>query len=60
MEDGLMFAIVEELRPILRRVRHTKEILGEGGLDCAYRANRELETVLFRLSDLIEELKETK
>jgi hypothetical protein len=51
-----LHCIADELRPILNRVRHTKEILGEGGLDCAYLANKELETVLFRLSDLVQEL----
>lgn len=49
-------AIADELRPVLNRVRAVKEILGMGGLDCVYQANKQLEPVLFRLSDLIEEL----
>jgi hypothetical protein len=48
--------IAEELRPILRKVRQAKELLGRGGADCAYKANKELESVLFRLSDLVEVL----
>jgi hypothetical protein len=55
-----MQPIADELRPILNRVRRTKEILGMGGLDCVYDANKELETVLFRLSDLVEELSKEK
>lgn len=55
-DDNPLHIIADELRPILNRVRRTKEILGGGGPDCAYRANKELETVLFRLSDLVEEL----
>ena len=48
--------VADELRPVLNRVRAAKEILGMGGLDCAYRANKVLEPVLFRLSELVEEL----
>ena len=43
-----------ELDYILAKVRHAKEILGEGGLDCAYLANKELAPVLFRLQELCE------
>ena len=43
-----------ELDYMLAKVRHAKEILGEGGFDCAYRANKELEPVLFRLQELCE------
>ena len=49
-----MQLLADELRPILARVRATKETLGTGGLDCAYIANKQLEPVLFRLSELIE------
>lgn len=65
-DNGPLYVIAEELRPILRRVRLAKEILGDGGLnaashaDKAYHANKELETVQFRLSDLIEELEKGK
>lgn len=48
--------IADELRPILNRVRAAKETLGMGGPDCAYKANKQLEPVLFRLSELVEEL----
>ena len=48
--------VADELRPVLNRVRQAKEILGMGGIDCAYEANKTLEPVLFRLSDLIAEL----
>lgn len=48
--------VADELRPVLNRVRQVKEVLGEGGADCAYKANKMLETVLFRLSDLVQEL----
>ena len=48
--------IADELRPVLNRIRAAKEILGDPTPDCAYAANKMLEPVLFRLSDLIEEL----
>lgn len=48
--------IADELRPILARVRAAKETLGNGGLDCSYTANKQLETVVFCLSDLIEQM----
>jgi hypothetical protein len=48
--------IADELRPLLNRIRAAKEVLGNGGLDSAYEANKMLEPVLFRLSDLIAEL----
>lgn len=47
--------VTEELTRILERVREAKEILGMGGKDCAYLANKELEVVAFRLKELIEE-----
>jgi hypothetical protein len=49
--------IADELRPILDRINQAKEILGMGGLDCAYKANKELETVQDRLCRLIDSLK---
>jgi len=49
-------AIADELRPILNRIRAAKEILGDPKPDCAYEVNKMLKPVLFRLSDLIEEL----
>lgn len=56
-EDWSPFQIIaDELRPILNRVRAAKETLGMGGLDCAYKANKQLEPVLFRLSELVAEL----
>lgn len=56
-EDWSAFQIIaDELRPILNRVRAAKETLGMGGPDCAYKANKQLEPVLFRLSELVEEL----
>lgn len=49
--------IADELRPVLNRVRAAKEILGDPTrVDCAYIANKMLEPVLFRLSELVEEL----
>lgn len=56
MNENPLQPLVDELRPILNRIRATKEILGMGGTDCVYDANKQLEVVLFRLSDLIEEL----
>lgn len=44
--------ITDEIDALLQRVRRAKEILGMGGLDCAYQANKELEVVLFRLMEL--------
>ena len=56
-EDWSPFQLIaDELRPILNRVRAAKETLGMGGPDCAYKANKQLEPVLFRLSELVEEL----
>ena len=52
--------IADELRPILARVRAAKETLGNGGLDCVYTANKQLETVVFRLSDLIAEMSDPR
>lgn len=52
-----MDEVSEELNEILRRVRVAKEILGMGGFDCAYLANKELEVVAFRLEELIGESK---
>ncbi len=49
--------IADELRPVLNRVRAVKEVLGDPTrIDCAYIANKMLEPVLFRLSELVEEL----
>ena len=48
--------VADELRPVLNRVRQAKEILGMGGVDCAYNANKVLEPVLYRLSELVETL----
>lgn len=56
MNENPLQALVDELRPILNRIRAAKETLGMGGEDCVYRANKQLEPVVFRLSDLIEEL----
>lgn len=56
MNDNPLHLIADELRPLLNRIRVAKEMLGAGGLDCAYKANKQLEPVLFRLSDLIEAL----
>jgi hypothetical protein len=53
-------AIADELRPVLNRVRAAKKILGDPKPDCAYEVNKMLEPVLFRLSDLIEELEKCK
>lgn len=50
--------LVEELRPILARVRAAKETLGRDGPDCAYEANKQLEVVASRLSDLIKGLEQ--
>jgi hypothetical protein len=46
-----------ELDYMLSQVRHAKEILGRGEPDCAYRANKVLEVVAFRLKDLCDETK---
>ena len=54
--DVALSFVADELRPVLNRVRQAKEILGRGGIDCAYEANKMLEPVLFRLSDLVAEL----
>jgi len=56
MNDNPMQPLVDELRPILNRIRAAKETLGAGGPDCSYKAAKQLETVVFRLSDLIAEL----
>lgn len=48
--------IADELRPLLNRIRAAKETLGIGGFDCVYKANKQLEPVLFQLSDLIDAL----
>jgi len=48
----------DELITILRRVVVAKEILGMGGKDCAYRANKELEVAAARLRELIDATKE--
>ena len=44
--------MTEELDYLLARVRQAKEILGEGGSDCAYEANKVLEIVAFRIQEL--------
>lgn len=44
--------MTEELDYLLARVRQAKEILGEGGIDCAYEANKVLEIVAFRIQAL--------
>jgi hypothetical protein len=49
-----MKLVADELRPILARIRATKETLGTGEMDCVYIANKQLEPVVFRLSELIE------
>lgn len=49
-----MTEVFEELSEILKRVRAAKEILGMGGFDCAYLANKELEVVANRLQELAE------
>ena len=43
-----------EIDYLLQQVRYAKEILGKGEADCAYRANKVLEPVVFRLFDLYE------
>lgn len=53
---ALNLLVADELRPVLNRVRQAKEILGAGGIDCAYNANKALEPVLYRLSELVEAL----
>ena len=39
----------DELKDLLKRVRYAKEILGMGGYDHAYRANKVLEVVADKL-----------
>jgi hypothetical protein len=56
LTENPMQIVADELRPILNRVRRAKEILGMGDADCVYEANKQLEPVLFRLSDLVQEL----
>lgn len=46
-------ALLEELTYLRKRVLGAKETLGMGGFDCVYLANKQLETVLFRLNDII-------
>lgn len=53
MTDYELF--VDELVFIRKLVREAKEILGMGGFDCVYRANKELEIVDNRLRDLIDD-----
>jgi len=50
--------LVEELRPILLRVRTAKETLSMGRVGGAYEANKQLEVVASRLSDLIKGLEQ--
>lgn len=45
--------MTDELLTILRRIVVAKEILGMGGKDCVYRANKELEVAAARLRELI-------
>lgn len=47
-------AIKVQLERMLVRVRAAKEILGTGGHDHAYRANKTLEPLLYELRALIE------
>lgn len=54
--DVALGFVADELRPVLNRVRQAKEILGMGGIDCAYNANKVLEPVLYRLSELVQAL----
>ena len=49
-------ALKVELERVLARVRAAKEILGVGGRDHAYRANKTLEPLMFELPALIETL----
>ena len=42
----------DELKDLLKRVKHAKEILGMQGYDHAYRANKVLEVVADRLRHL--------
>jgi len=44
----------DELKDLLKRVRYAKEILGMGGYDHAYQANKVLEVVANKLRYLCE------